>query len=367
MPTPPLRPLPSRGLVAAVVVLTLLPSSAAFADDRRLAEASAAWAADQLVDGQRATVTFDGVEYDDAGLTADVILALGATGSGAAVIAEASDWFEGGIDAYTGATDDAVAVGAVAKATILAVAVGRDPRDFGGRDLVADLVAREAPDGRFTDAGPFGDFSTPFTQALALIALERAGITPSAAAVARLAGSACADGGIPAAFDAAPCASDVDSTALAVDALVAVGGPSDAIDAAAGWLESELAGPDADGATSANSLGLAAVALVRAGDDGAAATLRARVAELAQGCDAPEPGAVRADVDGAGDALRATPQAVMGLTGVGYATIDATDAEPALRPIDCGVLSSSVRAELLLGAAALLALVLLGVRRRRAA
>jgi hypothetical protein len=369
-PTPAPSPARRRSgatlLALAATALALAVPVAALADDTDLASAGAAWSAGRLVDGERATTTFDGVEYDDIGLTADVLLALAATATGADTIRSIAAWFEGEVEGYVGAADGAAYAAPTAKAIIVADALGRDARDFGGRDLVADLLALEAADGRFSDVSEFGDFSTPFGQALAVIALERSGVGASSAAIERLVATACPDGGIPAAFDTEPCASDVDATAVTIDALVLAGVAAPAVEAASSWLAAAVT----DGAAlSTNSLGLAAVALERSGATDDADTARRAIRALAQGCDTVEPGAILADASGAGDSLRATTQAVLGLAGVGYATVTATGADDALAPLDCTGGAGRTSPGMLVGAGALAAALVLTllVRRRRAA
>jgi len=340
--TRPTRPAPQRRrrIAAALTAVALLAPAAgarAQTEPTTTARAAAAWSASQLVDGER--VFNEEFSFDDAGLTADVLLALAASGTGADTIVAIADWLATQVDAYTGATDGAVYVGPVAKLVIVAVATGRDASDVGGTDLVALLLAQESEDGRFRDASDFGDFSSTITQSLAVIALARAGQGPSATSVAYLAAQACADGGFPASLETAPCVSDVDSTGFAVDALVATGGDLATVGAAINWLEDvqqedgSFAG--SDGAPNANSTALAALALRIGGATLAADRAVDALIALAEDCEGDEPGSVRPRSDAEGDALRATTQAVLGLTGVGYASVDASGATAGLAPLDC--------------------------------
>lgn len=323
-------------LVAAALVGPTAPAAAAPTVED-VAAAAAHWTTGRLTDGVR--VYDEEFAFDDVGLTIDVLLALAATGTGAGTITAVADWVEGQAATYTGAAEGATYVGATAKAIVAAVATGRDPRAFGGLDLVERLATREGPDGRLTDASTFGDYSSTISQALAVVALERAGVGASDAAVAYLAGRACADGGLRLELDADGCTSDVDATAFAVDALLLDGSQVAVVGAAVNWLE-DVQGADggfssSEGVPNANSTGLAAMALRRAGAELAADRAVAWLIGLAQGCDAADVGAIAADPDAGGDALRATPQAVLGLTGVGPATVDATGAATSTRPLDC--------------------------------
>jgi MYXO-CTERM domain-containing protein len=326
---------------ALVLALTATPAdrahAAAAATPPEAAEAAAHWSTTRLTDGVR--VFDEEYAFDDTGLTIDVLLALAATGTGGQTITAVADWVATQVGSYTGVSDGATYVGPTAKAIVAAIAAGRDPRAFGDVDLVALLEGREAADGRFTDDSSFGDYSSTISQALAIIALERAGVGASSAAVDRLAAQACEDGGLPLEFDADACVSDVDATAFAIDALVLHGGAVETSAAAVNWLEDVQAADGSfatrEGVANTNSTALAAMALRRGGSPLAADLAVEWILARVQGCDAEAPGAVLADPTGTGDTLRATTQAVLGLTGVGPSTVDADGAAPETRPLDC--------------------------------
>ena len=80
-------------------------------------------------------------------------------------------------------------VGEKAKVVLAAVAGGRDPRDFGGRNLVREIRKTRR------DSGRYGKGTPVFDQALALLALDAAVARPSERAARWLADAQCRDGG----------------------------------------------------------------------------------------------------------------------------------------------------------------------------
>jgi hypothetical protein len=200
------------------------------------------------------------------GPTADAIIAIASGGQ------DASTWTNGGhspID-YLRAQIEAGNFrlpGEIAKTILALTATGQDPRAFGGRDLIADL------NGHFDAAS--GLFSASmYDQALALLALRNAAEPAPDAAVNALLGAQTVEGGW--AFDGSTIAGAADSntTALAVQALVAAGRKDDtgrALDyfrrvqnADAGWTYQV---PSAFGTdTDANSTALGIQAILAVGD-----------------------------------------------------------------------------------------------------
>ena len=347
----------SLALVTALTLASLAPTAAvagpttddspgataapAGATDDR-AEAAAGWLADQLVDGERIEVTFDFGEgpqtFPDQGLTADVVFALAGAGLAAGHIEAATDWLEAQAGAYTGAGNEEVYAGSVAKLLLVAETTDRSTT-FGGLDLVDLLESREQDSGRFTDDSESGDFSNAISQSLAVLALERTADTaPSTTAVDYLVDQACEDGGFPEQLEADDCSSQADATGYAVQALLATGETDVAGDAAA-WLVAEQ-GDDggftgAEDSANANSTGLAAIALSLAGEDAAAEDaqqfllgLQTRDCELGAG-------SIRYDAADGGDPVRATAQALPGLDGVGLAAASAAGASDTTPRFDC--------------------------------
>lgn len=212
--------------------------------------------------------TWPGTDFLDGGNTIDGILGL----DGAKVGVDAADaalaYLEAHVDGYVGGGGETYA-GPLGKLLIAVTAQGGDPTDFGGQDLVARLEAL-LEDGRFSDASAYGDYSNTIGHSLDLIALGRATGGADPTAVDYLLAQQCVDGGFRGTL-AAPggaCASDLDATAFAAQALTGFGEE----DAATGALEflaskQQASGGllNADGALNANTTGLAAQAFAAAG------------------------------------------------------------------------------------------------------
>ena len=296
-------------VLGASLVTTAVPASAGTA---HRVDAAAGWLARQMADGERLETEFGGVKYPDQGLTIDAIFAFAAARTARDHSDRAIAWLAKPeiSGAYLG-TDGESYAGAHAKLVVAARVKGKNPADFGGTDLIAGLKALQAPSGRYSDRSQFGDFSNAFTQSYAVLALK------DTLATSFLAGSQCPDGGFPVTFETSPCVSDVDATAIVIQALRAQGRP---VRNALTWLESKQQAdggfPSAQGGSNANSTGLAAQ-VIRS-----AAKARDYLRSL-QVCDGPEAGAIAFDASGfnKANAARATTQAVLGLTGANLATL----------------------------------------------
>ena len=235
----------------------------------------------------------------DYGLTLDAVLALDAAGVGQDAARTATTFVADHVRSYVtgadfGAPTDRYA-GALAKSLTAAVAQGVDPRAFGGLDLVAELSAREDASGRFSDASAYGDYSNTFTQSFAVLGLHRAGAGPDVAAVTFLRAQQCPAGGFRLQESATPCTddstADVDSTALAVQALISVSGSGTAdVSRALSWLVGQqqanggFGGSAPTTTVNANSTGLAAQALVAGGRSAAARQAVDYLTSLQYGC-----------------------------------------------------------------------------------
>lgn len=320
-----------RAIALPVVCLTAVfgvafasPATAQEAPTTDPGEAAAGWLAGQFVDGNRLQTVFGGESYDDAGLTADGVLALDAADVAQDTAAAATEWLAANVATYVGdgAADGESYAGALAKLAIVADAQGVDPAGFGDVDLLGRLAElQDAETGRYVDRSEYGDYSNALTQSLAIIAFERAGSGAPASAVAYLASQQCADGGFDIQFDdPAGCVSEPDATAFAAQALLAAG--DEAADAALDHLAATQAADGSfvgDGVANTNSTGLAAQALRAGGLTDEADAAVAYVVGAQVGCAAAEAqrGAIPY-VPGAVDdrATRATAQAVGGVAGV---------------------------------------------------
>jgi hypothetical protein len=332
------------GATLALAAGGSLPANAAPGPDT--AEAAAGWLARQLADGERMETVFDGTTYPDQGLTADVVLALDSAKAGQEYAARATAWLSTPdvLSGYLGDGTTESYAGAHAKLALVAQAQGENPASFGGVDLISRLTALQAPSGRFSDKSSFGDNSNGITQALAVVALERAGTAP-APSVDYLAGSACPDGGFPLYFEQPTCASDVDTTGLVTQALLAAGRTAEA-GKALDWLQGKQQGDGGFGGSgptpgvNANSTGLAAAALHAGGRTAPAERAAGYLTALRVGCAgaAADQGAIAYDGAGfrADNARRSTAQAIPGITGIGLSEVSAEGARGPAPVLDCG-------------------------------
>lgn len=139
---------PASSDLAALGLLTV--------DDPAAAQAAGEYIVAQLLDGH--------VPGDAGGMTADVVLSLLAIGGFESEVETATDWLE------TQAPTYAVANGPGAgKFALVAAAAGRDARNFGGVDLVAEI------EGATQESGQCGGFGFAFGQSLCILGLVRAG------------------------------------------------------------------------------------------------------------------------------------------------------------------------------------------------
>ncbi|HXF71923.1 MAG TPA: hypothetical protein VNO79_04840, partial [Actinomycetota bacterium] len=169
-----------RALVAAVagaVVVSGLPSGAVTRRER------IALAARYIASRQQADGSIPG--FSPVGGTADAVLALAAARRGAQAVADALAFLEGQAPGIS-------SVGQLGKVAMAAVAAGRDPRAFGGVDLVERIQAAYDPEtGRYgTDQGV-----GVVDQALAMLGLAAAGVPVPRRAARWLAEAQCPDGG----------------------------------------------------------------------------------------------------------------------------------------------------------------------------
>ncbi|MBV2153765.1 prenyltransferase/squalene oxidase repeat-containing protein [Kitasatospora sp. SUK 42] len=161
----------------------------------------------------------------------------------------------------------AARLGAAALSAALLAGVAAGP-------ALADVPPPTIPDGLYGKSDP--TYDGVWRQSLALTALTAAKITPADSAVAWLTGQQCEDGGWPS-YRAAGAACDAkfedsNATAVAIQALVALGGHQNAVDKGVQWLK---ANQNADGSWAynpgnpgdANSTGLAVNALFAARTD----------------------------------------------------------------------------------------------------
>lgn len=164
-------------------------------------------------------------EGSDLGTTVEVILAAAAAGE------DVSTWVtdEGRSPLDYVATQVASSavtdVGNLGKVILVAVATGQDPRSFAGEDLIEGVKAEQDP-----ETGLFGD--TLFKHAYVVLALHNARAAVPESAVTAMTSQFTEDGGWALFGGTTPGTADTNTTALVMQALVAVGRP----DSAAGAL-----------------------------------------------------------------------------------------------------------------------------------
>jgi len=201
-----------KGLLMAVIVLGLVPGLASLA----LADgpSAVAWLkAQQNADGGFGTPS------SSLGATADVLLAVASTGE------SAIGWTKDGKTplAYLEANAKSAAKAGDSSKLILAlIAVGKNPRNLGGIDLVARLEGMAGKDGKI---GTGADFVNE--HCYAMIALSSARRAVPAAAIDYLLARQIADGTWSWNGGTAAGSGDNNTAAMAVIALMAAGMPSD--------------------------------------------------------------------------------------------------------------------------------------------
>ncbi|MDT0467918.1 prenyltransferase/squalene oxidase repeat-containing protein [Streptomyces gibsoniae] len=166
--------------------------------------AAATWLKGRLTDGER--IVDDGATTPNHSLTADTAYALAAVDGKSATLDKVTDFLAAHVGdfAYPSGTGQAPDATAVARLALLAEITERDPRAFGGHDLIDALTANVCAAGPesgdatpgCTAKGDFRSSSYAEGQALSVLALLRAGVTPPAATVDRLTQLQCKDGGI---------------------------------------------------------------------------------------------------------------------------------------------------------------------------
>ncbi|MCX4529398.1 MULTISPECIES: prenyltransferase/squalene oxidase repeat-containing protein [unclassified Streptomyces] len=206
--------------------------------------AATRWLTGKLTDGER--VVNEGETTPNHLFTTEVVYALAALDRESPVARKAAAFLATPAQteayAYPAGKDQAPDATAAARLALVAEATGKDPRAFGGRNLLRDLVKYVCPSGAdapepVPGCAAKGDFrSTGQTegQAMAVIALLNGGVTPPADAVNRLALLQCDDGGFPSSLLApgATCESEAGTTALVALALKRAGGHDAVVQAA---------------------------------------------------------------------------------------------------------------------------------------
>ncbi|WP_066952914.1 prenyltransferase/squalene oxidase repeat-containing protein, partial [Streptomyces lushanensis] len=286
----------------------------------------------------------------DFGLTIDGAFALAATGHDNNALRAVVDFLDKGgedpegrtVHDWTSVGTKYAAGGSIGKTALLAETVGRDPRDFGGRDLIAALgtaVCRtpsRAPDRSCPAKGAYTYAPSVFAQSLGVLAQLRAGEKDAAREPVAFLESLQHPSGawpslIPATGD-----SDVDSTAMAAMTLdlVADEKARTGVDKALAWIAGEQLPDGGFPGAAGNSVNSAALAVQGLSLD--APRYSARIAKALgflasqQNTD----GGFNVAKEGQrGSDIRASTQAVGGATGVSFGVLTRSLTGTTPRPI----------------------------------
>jgi hypothetical protein len=216
----------------------------------------------QLADGGFSSGFSEG---SDIGATADAVIAIASAGESPAT------WNVSGvspIDFLQAHASEVTAPGLAAKVALALTAAGEDPSDLGGVNLLAVIADGFAPSTGFYGGGPYDS-------ALAILALSQGAADAPPEAVAGLLRARHPDGSY--AFDGAmtPGSGDSNTTALAVQALLASGAGQETLPSYGYFRQSQnpdggwtYQKPSAFGEeTDANSTALVIQALLAGGQD----------------------------------------------------------------------------------------------------
>lgn len=284
-------------------------------------------------------------DWADFGLTIDGAYALAATGTDNTTLAKVVNFLDQGTDGSGRSVNDWTNIGtsyagggSIGKEALLAEAVGYDPHDFGGQDLIAALdsivcTGQDTSTG-CAAAGNYSYATSIFSQALGIMAQIRAGDAANAAApVAYLESLQNSDGGFPSLIPpGSNPPSDVDSTGMAAMALALL--PDDstastAVSKAAAWIaaqqESDGGFPGAAG-DSTNSAALAIMGLRLAGSQ--YATQIGKALAFLAGQQNSDGGFNVAAGGQVGSDVRASTQVVSGIVGTSFAALNDDIAPP---------------------------------------
>ncbi len=282
---------------------------------------------------------------DGAGAVADEILALASTND--AKYQEAVQTRVAFLEAQAQAFVTTSGETGAAKLVIVAAALGKDPKSFGGVDLVAKVKAGIKAD------GSFGAYPGPFASGMAMVALARADEEIPTSMTAYLLTYQAPDKSF--AYMQKQTTGDADNTALAVLGLQAAKSSDPALAAGIAWLESNQ---QADGSWAGyapvNSTGVAAPLT--------SDTAREKAAQYVVSQQLPS-GAFKTGEKGKDDAnLLATVQGILALTNKTYLSLDyQPNQEPATTTGTAGGSTSGVAVGAGLAAAAVAALLSVGL------
>ncbi|MFI9626691.1 prenyltransferase/squalene oxidase repeat-containing protein [Streptomyces sp. NPDC052042] len=290
-----------------------------------------------------------GSGFADFGLTIDGAYALVATGTDDNALRALVDFLDKGgkdgtgrdVHAWTGIGTPHAGGGSLGKTALLAEAVGRDPRDFGGQDLIAGLAKAVCPakspgkDRTCAGKGAYTNAGSVFSQSLGVIAQIRADESaPAADAIAYLKSLQESSGAWPSLIGE-PSAAEVDSTAVAAMALDLLpdAASQTAVDKALTWLASQQNPDGGFPGASGNSVNSAALGVQGLSLDAEKYQDRIARARAFLASQQNADGGFNIAKDGQrGSDVRASTQALGGTTGISYGTLsrslDGTSPQP---------------------------------------
>jgi len=305
----------TRSILAFMILGLLLTAAIPPAKGNQPLERALAWLGDQRQpDGGYSNGFTSG---SDVGTTAEVVLAVALAGQASSFWgAEAphpGDYLEAQV-----AAGSVSGPGLSAKVALAAITLGREPREFGGVDLLSAVR-----DGYDSSLGLFGGGT--FDSALCVLALSLAGEPLPEGALQGILATRLDDGSYAFNGDTTPGGGDSNTTGLVVQALVAAGSAGEiapsleyfrqAQNPDGGWTYQK---PSAYGEeTDANSTALVIQALLAAGErleDWGHPT--SALLALQQ-----ESGAFAFNASTPGESMLATVQAIPALAGAGYSDV----------------------------------------------
>lgn len=166
----------SATCVVAVAIFSLSPHAVAAPTLRERARVAVSYLASQ----QKADGSLPG--FSPVGSTADAVLSMAAARRAPRQIDRAIGFLRRHIE-------EADSIGLKSKVAFAVTVAGRNPHDFGGHDLIAEIEDSQQPDGRFGATTPV------LHHALAMLALAAAGGEPSGPERDWLVAAQCQDGG----------------------------------------------------------------------------------------------------------------------------------------------------------------------------
>ncbi|MEV5985245.1 prenyltransferase/squalene oxidase repeat-containing protein [Streptomyces sp. NPDC052051] len=297
--------------------------------------AAATWLKGRLTDGER--VVDDGAETPNYLLTVETAYALAAAEGKSDTLDKVTSFLAQHVDDYTAPNgkDQTPDTAAAARLALLAESTEADPKDFGGRDLIADLSGNvcpaAAPADGCTAKGDFRGIGYADEQARAVLALIRAEEKPPTEAVDRLTQVQCKDGGVTSILitPGEYCDGDPATTGLVALALHRAGGHDDAVTKALGYLtksqQDDGSFPGYTGSTTGDVIATsyAAQTLRALGE-----TDRAEAAEGWLSRAQLKDGGFGFDQDAVDSTLYATPMAVLAGARTDLATLTTEKPEP---------------------------------------